>query len=67
MTSRDTVLTGVYLSFSSDLHPNGDRLVVSQLLSAVPGNAPAGGAAEPERFLVVTNWFTELRERMGGN
>jgi hypothetical protein len=42
------------------------QLLVS-LLEACLRIAPAGGAAEPERFLVVTNWFTELRERMGGN
>jgi hypothetical protein len=31
---------------------------------------PAGGLAgdsdsEPERFIVITNWFEELRQRMG--
>ena len=40
---RDSVFSGQYaLSLGSDLHPDGDRLV-------------------------VTNWFTELRDGMGGN
>ncbi len=63
--SRDTVLTGNYLNGSADLHPDGDRLVVSQG-AAAPGVA-SEGVAEPERFLVVVNWFEELKERMGGN
>jgi len=25
----------------------------------------AGEVAEPERFIVVVNWFEELRQRMG--
>ena len=42
----------------------------SGLLAYVVWNAATaleGEALEPERFLVVTNWFTELRERMGNN
>ncbi|MBW2719979.1 MAG: PD40 domain-containing protein [Deltaproteobacteria bacterium] len=44
-----------------DLHPNGKRFIV-----VVPG----GGAAEfaggsSARYVVVLNWFEELRERMG--
>ena len=26
-----------------------------------------GAASDPARFLIVTNWFEELRQRMGGN
>ena len=29
--------------------------------------APDGVASEPERFIIVTNWFEELRQRMGSN
>jgi Tol biopolymer transport system component len=65
VTSRDTVLTGTYLSFTSDLHPDGDRLVISQDIAAPGGDAATGNAPEPERFLVVTNWFEELRARLG--
>jgi hypothetical protein len=39
-------------------------------LIAKPASAGAGAAeteAEPERHILVTNWFTELRERMGEN
>ncbi len=45
------------------LHPDGDRLVVPQNVNAAA--APAGEGAEPERFVVVVNWFEELRQRMG--
>ena len=47
----------------SDLHPDGDRLVVLQDVSFATD--PEGGAAELQRFLVVTDWFEELRQRMG--
>jgi len=65
VTSRDTVLTGTYRIFDSDLHPDGDRLVIPQNVSAPGGDAAADGAPEPERFLVVVNWFEELLERLG--
>ena len=65
VTSRDTVLTGTYQTFSSDLHPDGDRLVIPQNASALSGDAAADGAVAPERFLVVVNWFEELLERVG--
>ena len=57
--SRDSLFTGNYLWRSSDLHPDGNRLVVPQDVAS--GTA----ASEPERFLVVENWFEELRQRMG--
>jgi Tol biopolymer transport system component len=52
--SRELLFTGNYFRPASDLHPDGDRVIVAQ-----------NAGAEPERFLVVTNWFEELRERMG--
>ena len=61
--SWDSLFTGSYDAPSSDLHPDGNRLVVPQL---VPATTDAeSGATEPLRFLVVTNWFEELRQRMG--
>ena len=59
------MLTGTYLSRESDLHPDGDRLVIAQMVSVAGANTAADDAAEPERFLVVVNWFEELLERMG--
>jgi len=53
------VLTGAYSGFDSHLHPDGDRLVTSQALAA---NAIADGA---QRLLIVTNFFEELRQRVG--
>ena len=52
-----------YFRPASDLHPDGNRLVVAQVVTATP--APAGEDAQPERFLIVTNFFEELRQRMG--
>ena len=61
--SREVVFTGNYYRPASDLHPDGDRVIVAQ--QAGVSATPDGAAAEPERFIVVTNWFTELRQRMG--
>ena len=58
---RDSSFTGDYVA--GDLHPDGDRLVVVQNVTAATD--PDEGATEPLRFLVVTNWFEELRQRMG--
>ena len=33
---------------------------------AQTSSTASGEAAEPERFLVVVNWFEELKERVGG-
>ncbi len=63
VTARDSVLAGAYFPADSDLHPDGDRIVVTgPVASALSDGAPSG-----ERFLVVVNWFEELKERMGGN
>jgi serine/threonine-protein kinase len=45
----------------SGLHPDGDRFILARIVTA-----EARGSTGSERFLVVTNWFTELCERMGG-
>ena len=61
--SRDALFTGDYIPRDADLHPDGDRLVVSR---AVFGSTDVeGGASGRERFVVVTNWFEELRQRVG--
>jgi len=51
--SREPVLTGSFVAEAWDLHPNGDRIVVVQ-------TADLEGEG-PERFLVVVNWFEELK------
>ena len=63
VTSRETVLSGNYFNGSTDLNPDGDRLIVT--LGAETPSAASGDAAEPERFLLVVNWFEELKERIG--
>ncbi len=65
VTARDTLFAGRFSPFAMDLHPDGDRLIT---LRPTPGAMDA--AAVPiaaERFLVVVNWFEELRERLGDN
>jgi Tol biopolymer transport system component len=60
--SRDSLFTGAYNRIRSDLHPGGDRVVVAQDV----GTASAlEGAPEPGRFIMVTNFFEELRQRLG--
>ena len=61
--SRDTLFTGDYVAGNSDLHPDGDRLVVPQDVGAT--TAPQGAAPRAERFIVVVNWFEELLDRVG--
>ena len=60
---KDPLFTGNYNREASDLHPDGDRLVIQQFSASSVQSA--GEVAEPERFLVVVNWFEELRQRMG--
>ena len=65
--STDTVITGAYRLDSSDLHPDGDRIIVSQEASVTGGGAAPPQVSEPPQHLIVVNWFEELRQRMGGN
>jgi len=47
------------------LHPDGDRFLLAvggEFLSRDPAERSA-----PERMILVQNWFSELRERMGEN
>jgi serine/threonine-protein kinase len=62
--SREPVLSGDFYPESWDLHPDGDRIVVAQPFRASQVTADGSGP-ERERFLVVVNWFEELKERLG--
>ena len=59
---RDSLFAAGYFRPGSDLHPDGDRLVVPQNLNQA---TDPGIEASAERFIVVTNFFEELRQRMG--
>ena len=61
--SQDTLFTTDYVQMFTDLHPDGDRLVAPLRVGAA--TARADEISERERFFVVTNWFEELRQRMG--
>ena len=63
--SREFVLAGDYASPDWDLHPDGDRFIVPRIVGA--GAAAGGGTAtaDRERYLIVTNWFTELLAAVG--
>ena len=66
--ARDTILEGQYRPSTSDLHPDGDRIITTTTQGLnVTATDPTDDESGVERFLVVTNWFEELRERMGGN
>ena len=64
VVSRDSLFTGPYLlPFpGSGFHPDGDRWIVA---STVGTAARDEGAAEPPRLVMITNFFEELRQRMG--
>jgi len=51
--------------FGWDLHPDGERFLVT-VNDAPAAAAASAGRQERARTLVVVNWFEELRERMGG-
>ena len=57
---RDSLFTGTYVRSGWSLHPDGDQLVVPQAVLA----GQEGVDSENERFVVVVNWFEELRQRM---
>ena len=52
-------LSDVYVGIPEDIHPDGERLL---MLSQ--GQFDAAGQEQPS-LLVVANWFTELRQRLG--
>ena len=60
--SRDSLFTGAYVEEASDLHPDGDRLVVTQRVTTA--TVAEGSATEPPRLIMVTNFFEELRQPM---
>jgi serine/threonine protein kinase len=53
----------VYLADDLKHERKVDRLVVPQLVGVA--TAPEGAAPASERFVVVVNWFEELRQRLG--
>ncbi len=60
--SRDPLFAGRYYSPAADLHPAGNRVIMGQMNVTAQ---QADSASAPERFIVVTNFFEELRQRMG--
>ena len=63
--STDFVLAGDYRDPEDwDLHPDGDRFVTTRLVES-GSTAGAAVGVEPERHIIVTNWFTELLAAVG--
>ena len=60
--SRDSLFTGRYNPSASDLHPAGNQVIAGRLDVARQQDE---ASSEPERFLVITNWFEALRQRVG--
>ncbi len=48
--------------FNWDIHPDGEQFLV---MVDDAGGAATGGEPSPTRFLVVLNWFEELKARVG--
>jgi serine/threonine-protein kinase len=61
--SRDVVFTGNYYRPATDLHPDGDRVIVAQAADVTAANRAV--AARSTRHILVQNWLAELRERTG--
>ena len=61
--STDSLFARPYSGLPSDLHPDGDKFIFAQFVDV--SATPDGASAEAERFILVTNWFEELRQRMG--
>ena len=53
-------------SAPGDLHPDGDRFITTRTGEAANEADGDEAGAEEERFFVVTNWFEEMRARLGG-
>jgi len=62
VTSTDSLLSGTYNPSDWDLHPAGDRFVITENLGL---EEQTDENVAPERFLVVVNWFEELRAALG--
>ncbi len=66
MISRDSLFTRETAAANNgnlvayDLDAEGDRLIVAQ--NATTATVPENDASEPERLILVTNFFEELRQ-----
>ncbi len=47
------------------MHPDGDRFIVPRIVRAAQPEAGSVAAVELERYLIATNWFTELMGAFG--
>jgi serine/threonine-protein kinase len=60
--STEVVLVGEYVESTWDLHPDGDRMIISE----ADINRPDGESdGMPQIHRVVVNWFTEMRAALG--
>ena len=57
--TREMVVSGVGNVVAYDLNAEGDRLIVAQ---SAMGTTAAESAAEPDRLILVQNFFEELRQ-----
>jgi hypothetical protein len=61
VVSQEVILEGNYWIEDWDLHPDGDRFVVSRPVPPVRRS----GESDEVRFVVVLNFFEELKQRVG--
>ena len=65
--STEFVFAGDYKNPADwDLHPDGDRFITARIVRDDRDETGAPVDVEPERHLIVTNWFTELLAATGG-
>jgi Tol biopolymer transport system component len=63
VTSVEPLFGADYVLRGVDLHPDGDRWIAPD--SRNQGVASPAEPGQPEQFLIVTNWFSELRAALG--
>ena len=61
VVSTDTLFYGQYNVPDWNLHPDGDRLVITQDDVGLSVAGASGGASSPGRQVLITNFFEELR------
>jgi len=67
VVSRDSVMAWpARTTAPGDLHPDSDRFITTRSGEAADASDGDGEGADDVRYFVVTNWFEEMRARLGG-
>jgi serine/threonine protein kinase/Tol biopolymer transport system component len=65
-TPRDIGLANIILTGSYDIHPNGERFLMLKEVETAEDESQAEESTSeiPNKIIVVTNWFEELKEKV---